>query len=238
MEWIGVLTGDIVDSTKLTSIERARLEERLNEGLTKIVGKQNYELYRGDSFQIVINEPSTALRTAIKIRCLLRKSLIKEDLYNEAKETYPSEKKGRNLSTLHFSYKKNVVDARISIGIGAKGYSSQNIKTSDGEAFQLSGRTLDNLKSKGQKLVVTTQNKPFNDYIDVICSFLDVFINNWSLQQAEVVYELLEGKKQIEIAEMINIKQASVSQRINTAHWQEIEKAINLFEKKVKEIYE
>ncbi|WP_156180479.1 hypothetical protein [Rufibacter radiotolerans] len=228
---IAVLTGDIIDSTLLSDSERARLNQVMNEGLTTLVGKDHYEIFRGDSFQILLDTPSLALKTAIQVRCLLRKSLISDQLHQN-----PTSKKASKANPLQYSYKREVVDARISIGLGKTGYKGPNIKTSDGEAFQLSGRALDSLKSKGPRLVVATPQEEFNAYMEVICSLLDVFINNWSVQQAEVIYELLEGKKQQEIADMLHITQASVSQRISSAHWQEVEKAVALFQQKTKNL--
>ncbi|GGK68768.1 hypothetical protein ACD591_17355 [Rufibacter glacialis] len=234
---IAVLTGDIVESTLLSATERTRLNQALTQGLTTLVGKDQHEIFRGDSFQILLEDPSLALKTALQVRCLLRKSLISDQLQQDVTQEKTEGIENKKANPLLYSYKKEVVDARIAIGLGKTGYKSPHIRTSDGEAFQLSGRALDSLKSKGPRLVVATPHQEFNAYQEVICSFLDVFINSWSLQQAEVVFELLEGKKQQEIAEMLHISQASVSQRTTTAHWQEVEKALALFQKKTQQLF-
>lgn len=49
---------------------------------------------------------------------------------------------------------KNGWDARISVGIGATEYKGESIVVSDGEAFRLSGRGLDNIEKK--RLTITT----------------------------------------------------------------------------------
>jgi hypothetical protein len=56
-----VLTGDIVNSTKLPSSQ----EEWLLEVLDRFLNPHPHEFYRGDSFQAYIKEPSEALELAL-----------------------------------------------------------------------------------------------------------------------------------------------------------------------------
>lgn len=86
------------------------------------------ELYRGDSFQLLVEDPALAIYIAI----LLRAGLI----YNT-----PDTSDG-------------VWDARISVGIGSIDFISENIVTSDGEAFLLSSTQLDNIGKR--RLAVKT----------------------------------------------------------------------------------
>jgi predicted XRE-type DNA-binding protein len=50
---------------------------------------------------------------------------------------------------------------------------------------------------------------------------------------AEVVFELLGGLKQVQIAAQLGIKQPSVNQRIKSANWAAIEKVIQRFDRVV-----
>src|SRR3982750_360612 len=59
-----VLTGDIVNSTKLTSVNEKRILKQLKSIL--LAGK--HEFYRGDSFQVYIKDASQALRIALLCR--------------------------------------------------------------------------------------------------------------------------------------------------------------------------
>ncbi len=59
-----VLTGDIVNSTKLTSVK----EKALVKLLEQLLKPYKYEFYRGDSFQVLIKEAGNSLRIALLCR--------------------------------------------------------------------------------------------------------------------------------------------------------------------------
>jgi len=59
-----VLTGDIVNSTKLDSPTETQLLQSLNEVLTPY----QFEFYRGDSFQVYLADAGLALKTALLCR--------------------------------------------------------------------------------------------------------------------------------------------------------------------------
>ena len=92
-----IITGDIVDSTKLT-VEGRELMLRNLQIIPEIlspVQNVSMEIFRGDSFQLGISKAETALRCALAIRALLRSNKV-------------------------YGYK--VLDARIAIGIGTLDY--------------------------------------------------------------------------------------------------------------------
>ncbi|MFC5272286.1 hypothetical protein [Adhaeribacter terreus] len=215
MKKVAVITGDVIDSTKLAVAERKKLDELLHLGLTEVAGENNFEIFRGDSFQILLQEPETALKKAIQIRCWLRKQQISSAKNNKTA-----------------SSKRGIIDARLAIGIGSVSYQSKQIRTSDGEAFRLSGRALDDLKHRNSRIIIDTPSPELNDFLEVTFTLLDILISNWSVQQSEVIYELLNNQTQTAIGNKLNISQASVNQRAKTAHWPAIEKTIALFETK------
>ncbi len=59
-----VLTGDIVNSTRLSSAKGKALVKLLEQ----ILKPYKYEFYRGDSFQVLIKEPGSSLRIALLCR--------------------------------------------------------------------------------------------------------------------------------------------------------------------------
>src|SRR5687767_2377547 len=120
MDKVAILTGDVVDSTKLLPARRGELSQLLKNVLGVVSENGTYDIYRGDSFQVQIPDPVQSLRKSVQIRCKLRQAFVQE--------------------------KKPVIDARISIGIGAVTYQASRVAESDGEAYQLSGRTLDTMK--------------------------------------------------------------------------------------------
>lgn len=170
-----IITGDIIDSTMIPITQRQALLDTIKEA-AKYVAKFSplkYEIFRGDSFQFVIDNPEQSLLIAILIRAFLRKATPKNST--------------------------NIWDARISIGIGDITYVSEDIITYDGEAFQLSGRGLDTLGKKC--LGIFTKWKDVNEELQVSTAFADDVISNWSCYQAEVIIESIgENLKQKSIA--------------------------------------
>jgi hypothetical protein len=113
-------------------------------------------------------------------------------------------------------------DIRISIGIGEASYQKNALTESNGEAFQLSGRTLDTMKSEGAKIALTTTVNEINAEFKVHLKFLDAVTNRWSIASAEVVYYLIKGYKEQEIAHTLNRSQAAINQRKKAAGWDAI----------------
>ena len=158
----GIITGDIVNSSRIKHQDRAELLNCLSimGDELQCVSPYTMELFRGDSFQLLIENPCEAMRIAI----LLRAGLIYHTL-NKA---------------------DGVWDARISLGIGNVEFLSEKIVTSDGEAFQYSGRQLDSMGK--QRLAVMTPWKDVNEELDLSTSFIDDIINGWSSKQARMIY--------------------------------------------------
>ena len=142
----GVITGDLVNSTNIAAEWRQAVVGALYKcaadfsPLTPI----NIEMYRGDSFQVVVGNPEYALTVAVAFRAKLRASTPE---------------------------KKEMWDARVSVGIGDVSFESDNIVTSDGEAFRLSGRTLDTMGKK--RLTISTPWCDFNKSIELVTRFAD-----------------------------------------------------------------
>jgi predicted DNA-binding protein YlxM (UPF0122 family) len=200
MNIFAVITGDIIKSSKIREEERSHLLNELKTSFEKINERfikaaiPPFEIYRGDSFQIVLQEPQQALLIGFIIRAKLR--------------------------SITTSEKKEVInywDARISIGIGSIAYQGEKIVESDGEAFQLSGRGLDEMK-KRNSLGIRTRWPAINEEFEVACALSETIVDRWTVSQAKVIYSyLLENKTQQELAEEFDITQGAISQRITTA---------------------
>jgi len=187
MGLIGVVTGDIVDSTNVSVEDRDRLLSVLDSLMANLVpnGERNSAIFRGDSFQIKLSQPSQAARVALSIRSGLR--------YNTPE----------GLSTLW--------DARISVGVGDEAYVGENVGKSDGEAFRLSGRRLDDMK--GTRLSFLTSSAFVNEELAVEGAFVDDIVSHWSRNQALVAHQYFqtEPPTQQSIARQMRV----TTQRVN-----------------------
>lgn len=192
MEIKGVITGDIVGSSQIKSEYRKDLLECLNTMKNELqcVSPFSMELFRGDSFQLLIEDPAQAAKIAI----LLRAGLINHT---------PNKDDG-------------MWDAKISLGIGQVEFLSDSIVTSDGEAFQYSGRQLDGMGKR--RMAVKTPWQDANKELDVMTSFIDDIITGWSSKQAGMIYLALRAdtpKK--EVAEFIGTSVQNVRNVLSSA---------------------
>jgi hypothetical protein len=110
-----ILTGDIVNSTKLHPGQEKHLFKELAE---RLLASHPHEFYRGDSFQAYVREPEAALKLALQCRTMAIE-------LTEKGET--------------------IFDFRISIGIGDVNLPIDNLGVAKGKAFFLSGRQFDAL---------------------------------------------------------------------------------------------
>lgn len=122
------------------------------------------------------------------------------------------------------------LQVKISIGIGEAEFLTEKISNSDGEAFWLSGRNLDEMKNKAEFLKITTTDAEKNKEWEIHCSVIDYLFEKQTSNQDEVIYWLLKQKNQQEIASIINIGQPSVSHRIKSSAWLIFEKMLNRFQ--------
>lgn len=217
MQVQGVITGDIVDSTKVESNKRTELLSAIKDMTADINqyidNSVKIEIYRGDSFQIIIPNPLEALRIAVLTRLGLQ---------------------CRTPDTKNKKRQENW-DARISLGIGSISFNSSTIVESDGEAFRNSGREFD-LLGKNERMAVSTPWTEINEELKVSTKFADILISNWSYSQAEVVYYyLLERITQKELAKKLGLSPQALNKRLVGAKVDAIELYLTRFEQIIKE---
>ncbi|MDI1234535.1 MAG: hypothetical protein PSX81_09655 [bacterium] len=179
------------------------------------------ELYRGDSFQCLLSDISTALRVAILIKTYIR-SLNPSEPYDIYNRRIPDKPK----TILRPQW---LFDTRITIGIGEVESEMKSIATSDGEAFHISGRLLDEIKGSKQTIAMRT-NDEHNDELETEMVLLDYIIARTTALQCEVVNLKLLDYTETKIANILNIQQSAVNQRSNSGGWYAIEKMVERFE--------
>lgn len=191
MDIYAVLTGDIVKSRHIDS--KDKLMNALTEALDTVKKEHHveYDLYRGDSFQVVVPSASTAALIAIIIRSKLISCSLK---------------------------KQQRWDARISIGLGTISYHGSKITDSDGPAFLLSGQGLDQINKKNRRLIIKTPWTTTDKMVSLNTRFVDDIISRWSKYSAETAYySLLYNESQSVLAARLKKSQPTINHRIATA---------------------
>jgi hypothetical protein len=212
----GVLTGDLVKS----SHRKAKRPEIMRGLSSAVESSRSYlreyrcrlyfsNFYRGDAFQCVVTDPGHLLWTAVFIRTELIK-MRADGIY---------------------------ADARLGLGFGpVSAWNRRNITASDGEAFRLSGKALDSLKSgkeKYRRLRILSPWPEESACLAVLVSFLDALMQRWTPEQAAAMSFFLRDKSQEEISRVFKIKQPAVQGRLQKAGHFAVKEAIDLFKQMV-----
>ena len=195
-----VLTGDIVNSTKL----KKAVEKKLLSLLYSTLSAYKFEFYRGDSFQVYITKPEEALRTALLCR------------------------------TAAISISKNeeidLSDVRMSIGIGIVKTPVKTLGAAKDEAFVLSGRAFDELEKTSTRLSISSGNNLANAGLAVIADYINAIFKMMTGKQAEVMFELLKGQTQQEVATLLKRSKSTIHQHVISGRWSEVEKLLQQYE--------
>ena len=141
----GVITGDIIESTKLSDDENNTLIQGLKYIIDELEQNKTIrgEIFRGDSLQCLVHKPSQTLKIALLIKTYVKGI----DSIN---------KKQKN--ELDKLINKPIFDIRLAIGIGEINSEKEKLSISQGEAFNLSGRLLDDMKNK-QTIAIKTNDR-------------------------------------------------------------------------------
>lgn len=189
---IAVISGDIVNSTKLTSEQFEQLLKRIKDiqkWITEGYSSNAHSIERGDEFQTVIHDIECALRYTIIYRVGI-KALGKE------------------------------FDSRISFAIASNADLRESVSESMGEAFVLSGRGLKAMKSS--RLLFTSDRIELNERFDLLFKYLDRQLTDLTSRQCEVMLPMLrtnEGLSITELAEHLEVADATVSKSLKASGW-------------------
>lgn len=203
-----VLTGDIIDSSKVQGEEKNELNNVLRAAFDDIHSREesgplpSFDIFRGDSFQCVLPDPAASLWAVLVIRSLLLSSK-------------PADSEGD-------------WDARLAIGLGTIDYLPENISEGDGEAYRRSGPVLDAMKGD-HKTVLKTPWPGVDAEFEVSFALLDAVVSKWTPPQAEIVHFLLQDNAPKVIAEELDISQAAVHYRVKGANWFAVEALLSRF---------
>ena len=210
--FIAVLSADCIDSTTWSIKERDLVMETLTREL-KSIPDSKHEFYRGDSFQLVVQDASKSLHIAMILKTAVNKLLFVDD----------------DSSSIQ-------ADVRISIGIGEESIPRPLIAQSDGSAYQFSGRRLDTMKGDQRTLCVSSASEDFDAEFNASLLLFEEIAKRWSVASAEAIYYSLNGYKETPLAKLLGIGQSSVNKRKKAAAWNSIEVLIKRFEQAVSKL--
>ncbi len=179
MKTYAVLTGDIVNSSKLGP-EGMEAAKSLLRRLAREFGETHPEavvsepdLFRGDSWQICLQRPALAVTAAVFVQA---------------------------------GFKADGFDTRIGIGCGGVDrLNKDRISESSGPAFTRSGQALDGL-GKARRLALAQSGDSdatrSHGLFDAGLGLLDALISRWTRREAVAVYGSLRKLPQEAIAEL------------------------------------
>ena len=211
---LAIITGDIIASRKLVNQEKWLLPLK-NLFANWGNNPKNWELYRGDFFQLEITNIDDVLLKALEIKALIKK-------------VEPVDER-KNIAT---------IDVRIAIGIGDKSYSAETISESNGSAFIFSGEKFDLLKKENTTIGIKTPWQDFDEEINLYLKLAAIFMDKWSVSSAELMQIVLKHPHatQEAIGKQLGIKQNSVSGRWKRTYINEILEVNKMFQKKIKKL--
>jgi len=216
-----VITADLVNSSGMSFQQKERLLECIRDRLMRLENSGHItssQLYRGDSFQCLLANPAVGLRAA-----LILKTYIKS-LDPAALKSSPLQEQASGLIFID-----KMFDVRVSIGMGEVIYNKSELGLSDGEAFHLSGRKLDDMKKQKLTFAISTEDS-YKEELTTLSALLDFILSKTTALQCEVITLKLEGLTETDIAERIAVQQSAVNQRAAAAGWSAIETAVKRFE--------
>jgi DNA-directed RNA polymerase specialized sigma subunit len=209
---IAIITGDIINSRK---INKQDIWIKPLKELLRTWGRspKQWEIFRGDFFQLELKDPAMALNAALRIKALIR-----------------------SIDTSEGNKRISDLDVRMAIGIGSKDYGASRISESNGSAFVLSGEKFEKLKKEKLTLALNSPWKTFDKEINLYLKLACIQMDKWTISSGEFMEMLLRypNKTQTEIGVILGIEQNSVSGRWSRANAQEIIEVEQMFKEKLK----
>jgi hypothetical protein len=189
---IAVISGDVINSTKLTSEQFEQLLIRIKDIqhlITEGSLSNVHSIERGDEFQTVVHDIENSLRYSIIYRIAI-KALGKP------------------------------FDSRISFAIASNADLRESVSESMGEAFVLSGRGLKNLKN--DRLVFNSDRFELSNNFDLLFKYLDRQLTELTSRQCEVMLPMLKTNDGLSISELskkLDVADATVSKSLKASGW-------------------
>lgn len=208
---IAVLTGDLIGSTRLSQTSLSDVHVRLSDAVEKMgaswpaFGPVHFSTFRGDAWQLITKDAGCALRAAMFLRASLR--------------------------SMPFTR----TDTRIAIAIADTPLPpAETVTISTGEAFTLSGHTLDGMKKETLAIALPERLNAEQQWLRALVFACGELISGWTPRQSEVNALALLRKTltQAELADMLcpPVKQQTIADSFGGSRWNIVDAALQSFE--------
>lgn len=185
---IAVLTGDIVNSTKMSDETYSDVIKHLKIFLNEANEKYGAigEIYRGDEFQIQYPSPIHALKSTLLIKLALHLSKFSE----------------------------KPIQCTLSLAYGSHNIYDEKPNTSSGPVFIKSGRGLE--KTQRGELSLQFEHETDEDEVKLLTQFLNHLLNRLTKTQAELLYQYIESSfaEHKKIADITGTTRQNISNRL------------------------
>lgn len=207
---IAVLTGDLVNSTKMSSQTYTEVIQNINHLLQEMNEKYQAigEIYRGDEFQIQYPQPIYALKSTLLIKL-----------------------------ALHLSpYASKPIQCTLSLAYGTYDIFDEKPNTSTGQVFIESGRGL--AQAQKGELRLNIEQRNMSKELILLGQFLNHSLNRLTKSQAQLLYQYIasdfaEHKK---IANITGTTRQNISNRLSNVGAYLIRDYIQIINNKVSKL--
>lgn len=190
-----VITGDIINSSRIKGLERRKLTAGLRALGKKMdvpdFGVVSFEVIRGDSFQLVMKHPENIIRAMLMIRAHFRSIRLEEAGY---------------------------VDARLGAGIGPIEYKSTSQHESDGSAYRFAAIALEEIENAmPAQMNLRSQLKTVDTQIQALLVAMEFIVSGWTSAQARTMWWSLQSLTQSDISSRIGVTQSTITRTLKSA---------------------
>ncbi len=199
-----IINGDVIDSRNQDSkVWMPMLKKLLNQW-----GKspQDWELVYGDSFQLLVSDPSDVLEIVFKIKAEFR-----------------------SLDTGNGNY--SGIDVRMGIGLGEIANRENKIIESNGSAFLEARAAMEISEKERCNMIIKSNNREWDEQINLYFELCMRFMDDWTRTSASMVksYYKYPALTQNKLAKKLKITQSAVSKRWHRAGISEMKKVDEMY---------
>ena len=211
----GVIAADVIDSTSLSKADLLCLNDEVSSCFAdaKYYTSSKFwgRLVKGDSIECCLPDPRLTLRLALLIKCRIKAWA----------------------GDLVCSAALQDLGIRFSIGVGSMRIVDPHMDVMDGEAIYIAGRNLNKIAGSSSTSIFgfVADDRNLTELVNVSIVLLDDLINSLSAKQSAVIYHMLLGLNQTEIAKLLFISQSSVNSRAQKAGWRLIADTLRVYER-------